>query len=346
MANLLGRAIVSVLNKSGALEIIKARAFADLRKRIRLLEKRGQDEFPDVQRRIRRLEELLRDGPTQVASINFDHDRIEQHIKGKIGECQLELFPLPHIVVDDILPGEFYEALVGNMPSPDCFPLDDPVKRNWKPQSDLAPPEARRLWRYLDAEITAMLIPLLLNKFSDAIGPHYQRIFGEDFADDAARLPMIASKGRLMLRRPGYRLRPHCDPKDVTITVLLYFPKEGMSDSFGTQLFETDNKNFVASFRNTYFPESDGGIRCTLAKTVPFRRNSMLAFLNSGGAHGAEIPINGTSPDLERYSYQVYIRPDASALEALIERLPVDRQLPWRLRSMTSDKERVSAQVQ
>ena len=72
----------------------------------------------------------------------------------------------------------------------------------------------------------------------------------------------------------------------------------------------------------------------------------MLAFLNSGGAHGAEIPINGTSPDLERYSYQVYIRPDASALEALIERLPADRQLPWRLRSMTSDKERVSAQVQ
>ena len=51
MANLLGRAIVYVLNKSGALEIIQARAFADLRKRMRLLEKRNEDEFPDVQRR-------------------------------------------------------------------------------------------------------------------------------------------------------------------------------------------------------------------------------------------------------------------------------------------------------
>jgi len=92
MANLLGRAIVYVLNKSGALEIIQARAFADLRKRMRLLEKRNEDEFPDVQRRIRRLEQLLGDEPTQVASINFDHDRIEQHIQRKIGECQLELF--------------------------------------------------------------------------------------------------------------------------------------------------------------------------------------------------------------------------------------------------------------
>jgi len=122
MANLLGRAIVYVLNKSGALEIIQARAFADVRKRMRLLEKRNENEFPDVQRRIRRLEQLLGDEPTQVASINFDHDRIEQHIQRKIGECQLELFPLPHIVVDDILPGEFYEALVGNiMQSPSKF---------------------------------------------------------------------------------------------------------------------------------------------------------------------------------------------------------------------------------
>jgi hypothetical protein len=39
-----------------------------------------------------------------------------------LANASLSCFPLPHIVVDDILPGEFYEALVGNiMQSPSKF---------------------------------------------------------------------------------------------------------------------------------------------------------------------------------------------------------------------------------
>jgi hypothetical protein len=96
---------------------------------VRLLEKRSEDEFPDVQRRIRLLEHLHRSRPTEeAASIKFDAYVIDQHIQKRVRECQLELFPLPHIVVEDILPEQFYEALVGNMPSPDCFSLHDPIK--------------------------------------------------------------------------------------------------------------------------------------------------------------------------------------------------------------------------
>jgi hypothetical protein len=46
---------------------------------------------------------------------------------------------------------------------------------------------------------------------------------------------------------------------------------------------------------------------------VPFTRNSAVAFLNWGGAHGADIPKTAPA-ETERYSYQFYVSPDAAAL--------------------------------
>jgi hypothetical protein len=50
---------------------------------------------------------------------------------------------------------------------------------------------------------------------------------------------------------------------------------------------------------------------------VPFRPNSAVAFLNWGGAHGADIPTDAPK-DTERYSYQFYVSPEPSALLALV----------------------------
>jgi hypothetical protein len=53
-------------------------------------------------------------------------------------------------------------------------------------------------------------------------------------------------------------------------------------------------------------------------------------FLNSGGAHGVDIP--DTLHGVERHSFQFYIGPDQDALEALVARLPTERQALWRER--------------
>jgi hypothetical protein len=42
-----------------------------------------------------------------------------------------------------------------------------------------------------------------------------------------------------------------------------------------------------------------------------------VAFLNWGGAHGAEIPQTAPA-DTERYSYQFYVSPDRAALAAIV----------------------------
>ena len=68
--------------------------------------------------------------------------------------------------------------------------------------------------------------------------------------------------------------------------------------------------------QHTYYPE-EHGFRCELVKAVPFRPNTAVAFLNAGGAHGADIPKSAPK-DTERYSYQFYVSPDPELLAAVL----------------------------
>ena len=110
-------------------------------------------------------------------------------------------------------------------------------------------------------------------------------------------------------------------------------------ERYGTQIFRSD-QDFVARYLNTYYPELDG-IKCELVKTVPFRRNSLLVFLNDRAIHGAEISPEEAPADLERYAYQFYIGPETQALKEMIDALPEDRQAPWRQRTSVRTKKGV-----
>jgi hypothetical protein len=130
-----------------------------------------------------------------------------------------------------------------------------------------------------------------------------------------------------MLRRPGYHLDPHRDPKRSMLTCLMYLAREGDSEGYGTQIFRVHG-DAEADYKQTYYPEQAGG-RCELVKVVPYRPNSMLVFLNSRGAHGADIAADAPS-ELERFTYQFYVAPLNEALSALIRSLPPTHRVKWR----------------
>jgi len=137
-----------------------------------------------------------------------------------------------------------------------------------------------------------------------------------------------------MLRRAGYHLDPHRDPKRSMLTCLLYLARSGDSEAHGTQLFRViDDRE--ASYKQTYYPEADG-CRCELVTVVPFRPNTMLVFMNSRGAHGATIPADA-GDDLERYAYQFYVAPENAALGALIRELPRERRTMWQNKNKLTD---------
>ena len=257
----------------------------------------------------------------------LDERQIQAHVSQAIGAAELHSEPFEHIVVEQVLPAAVYELLIAAIPPAVFFDDHDPVKQNLAFPITFGPALPGVVWNFVDAVIARRAIqPAVLEKFHQPLQGHYDTIFGPSFRARANALPHLSSGGRLMLRRPGYHLAPHRDPKRSMLTCLLYLARHGDDEAHGTQLFRVTNDR-EASYKQTYYPGADG-CDCELATVVPFRPNTMLVFLNSRGAHGATIPADAGN-DLERYSYQFYVAPENAALGALIRELPRDRRTMW-----------------
>jgi hypothetical protein len=247
----------------------------------------------------------------------FENDQVARHVAAAIERTRVDSDPMAHVVVDALLPRETYDALVDAIPPEELFADKDQTKQNFKLHTaDVAPEWTATAFGFMEqAVIPRMMVPGLLQKFDAHIDATYRRKYGPILGPRVKALPHIATAGRLMLRRPGYHLDPHLDPDRVVVTCLIYFARPGDDASFGTTFYRIDGEP-VIDRRSTYYP-GHAGHRCELVKTAPFRPNTAVAFVNAGGAHGADIPASAPA-GTERYAYQFYVSPDQTALDALI----------------------------
>jgi len=258
----------------------------------------------------------------------LDERRIGDHVRNAVGSAPLLTDPYEHVVVERLLPDDVYALLLRAIPPAEFFDDHDRIKQNLTFPMEYGPTLTATVWSYFDDVIARTMIrPAVLERFHDPLQAHFAMVFGEEFVGRANELPQAASGGRLMLRRPGYHLGPHRDPKRSMLTCLLYLAREGDSEQYGTQIFRVLG-DAEADYKQTYYPEQAGG-RCELVKVVPYRPNTMLVFLNSRGAHGADIPSDAPAA-LERFSYQFYVAPRNEALAALIKSLPPAQRQKWR----------------
>jgi hypothetical protein len=243
----------------------------------------------------------------------FDADRVGPHVARAIASARLDTDPSVHIVIDELLPPETYEALLEGIPPRIFFSQRDNAKQNIRlSQLDVASEWTLQTLAFVEnVLIPKMMVPALLAKFEPHIRDFYVREYGPERGPALAVIPHEATSGRLMLRRPGYHLDPHLDPKRVVFTTLLYFARPGDSEGFGTSFYRMSGMPNIDR-TTTFYPETQG-ITCDLVKMVPFKPNSAVAFLNWGGAHGADIPKTAPA-ETERYSYQFYVSPDPAIL--------------------------------
>jgi len=307
---------------------------AKLEERLRQLESpyAGLDDAGHVERRLRRLE-YLTDANDQslpllrrAVDVLSNLEPVKAFVRDAVSSATLHLDPSAHLVVEGLFPEQFYRLLVDSMPPAVLFEPIDRVKADFRPfGGPSATLVSRLVWQAFEQDIVdGVMRDVLLDRFQPVLLRHYARLVGEDFAAEAASLPMRAA-GRLMRRVPGYRLGPHLDPKRVLITGLLYCARPGDSEEYGTSLYRV-NRPFVAPFLKTYYPREDG-LECTVAKTIPFTANRFIAFINADAAHGAELPRDAAQQD--RYAYQFYIQPDAARFDDLLRRVPADTQALW-----------------
>lgn len=249
-------------------------------------------------------------------------DRIEAHVTRAFDATPLELDPYPHVVVNNWLPDDVYNGLIDAMPQSIFFAHDR--DQHWAVPMGVAPLYSRHVWAFVANTIVGDILYRLINhKFQDAICRYIRSVVHP--LPGGLDLRLHPSDGRIMLRRPGYELMPHRDPKWGFVTGIVYLARQGDSEAHGTQIYRVTGDAEAPTSRVHYVDPS----KCELVKDVPFRANSILAFLNSQGAHGASIPKDAQPANLERYIYQFRLGPTGKIINNLLEVMSPDQAATW-----------------
>lgn len=263
-----------------------------------------EDELP-------RLDEILSD------------DQTGPHIARAMGRAVLHRHPFPYAIVDDVLPRELYWSLIKSLPPVELF-ADRPInKQQLTVPFGLAPLYSRRMWRFITGVVVPRFVmPAVVEKFRAPL----DEWIAQNWPDvPPPSVQLHTSDGRVLLRRRGYRIPPHRDPKWGFITGILYLARRNDSETWGTQLYTVDEDEEASSAS----PHWINPAHCRLAGEVAFRHNRMLLFLNSVGAHGAYIPEDAQPETLERYIYQFRIGPTVESIAKLKATLSEERRPLW-----------------
>ena len=226
-------------------------------------------------------------------------ESVSAHVLAAVEKSPLCADPFPHVVINDVLPGVLYDAAIAAIPPRVLFE-DRPVnKQQVKVPPRFASRYSRRVWTFLVRDVVdTVLRPAIIRTFTEPLR-EYLRKFWPGIPFEAIEHSLSASDGRIILRRAGYVIPPHRDPRWGFLTVIVYLARPGDPQAWGTQLYKVRDDSDVSSAQPYWINDA----RCELVKDVPFRPNRAIAFLNSDGAHGASIPAEAPS-EFERYIYQ------------------------------------------
>jgi hypothetical protein len=176
-----------------------------------------------------------------------------------------------------------------------------------------------------DVSTTKIIAPAVLEKFRAPLVGWLRQSFPAVGDDPLSQVEMKCTDGRIMLRRPGYRILPHRDPKWGFITCLMYLARPGDDTRWGTQIFRVADDREARGANPHWISEQ----QCEWVADVDFVPNRVLVFLNSAGAHGAYIPEDAEPADLERYTYQFRVGPERESIDALKSTLTPEQQPMW-----------------
>ena len=251
-----------------------------------------------------------------------DSARVRAHVSTAVAGSQLCLDPFPHLVIDNFLPDDLYDALIETMPPRVLFE-DNPVNRQQlKVPPRLAGAASFRLWRFLVNDIVeGELQSALVRIFREPITEFAHRFWP---GLDIDNVRFKGSDGRIILRRRGYVIPPHRDPKWGWLTFILYLAKPGDPDTWGTQLYRVTD-DVEAPGAQPFWMQAHNNV---LVRDVRFVPNRALAFLNSDGSHGASLPPEAPA-DFERYIYQCRVGPDRNTIERLKAVLTPEARARW-----------------
>jgi len=264
-------------------------------------------------------------GRVRGALVAFDPERVRAHVSSAVAGASLRQYPFPHLIVEDWLPGAAYRQLVGAVPPVLFFEHLDSDHQEVMIPSDLAPRLSREVWSafYRHAVVEA-LIPGIVEQFREPLDRLVREHWPAYASLDEAGIELEILMSRILLRRPGYTIKPHRDPRWAFLTCLVYLPDPRAEQFFGTDLCAVRQEPAHASHGALWMDDRD----VEVVATVPGRPNTALVFVNGAGAHRASIPADAP-PDTERYLYQLQLGPAPPVQRRLLAEMTSEDAARW-----------------
>jgi hypothetical protein len=258
------------------------------------------------------------------------------HVVERFRAAHVTPEPFPHYYLENVFPDDYYQALLGQLPSSrvyqnlfevsnlklDHFRYRDQrdLNEGW---TDKLPSELRAFWDDF-------------NKWF--LGPDLARAVLDSFAEPLdARFgpkkswPAVSVEAQLIRHQAGYFLGPHSDLHTKLVVLLVYLAREGSTKHLGTSLYLPKKPGFSCP-NSAHYPFQD----FVKVKTVPFMPNSLLGFVRSDVSfHGVEPLSEKDCTTCSRDLIQ-YVLYDKHAREA---------QLQARLSTTTGEQANGSATV-
>jgi len=239
---------------------------------------------------------------------------LQAEVRDKVERAEIQRDPFPHTIIPDLLPEDFFRELADSIPPLESFQPDDEIKANLRimERNDYfaaAPEGFKATWRRLrDEVIRDTIAPILAHRLESEIREKYASLFSADLANEIMAGGLVASEGRIMARKPGYKLNPHSDSAQYAVTCLLYFTSADDVSSGALCLYRPEQRPELRH-TSTYYPVKEEGLSVELVKEIPIRENLFVAFLNDAESlHGVRVDP-GSDLTRERLAYQAHVVP-------------------------------------
>jgi hypothetical protein len=260
----------------------------------------------------------------RLAESHLDLTSVGRDMKAAVAGAELLTQPFPHIDIPQLIPDALYRELLDSLPVRIFFDHLPPNRQELRVPFDFVPAYTRKIWHeYVVPLVERDLLPALLEKFRPVLDQRIKESW-PDLPNDGQDLKFTVLNSRLLLRLPGYEIKPHRDPRWAFVTCLIYLPKPTDATVYGTHLYRLVHEREAPSGSPFWLEYAD----CELVKSVPGSARSALAFANWSGAHSASMP--GDAPaGTHRYLYQLQIGPDSASRERIMTHVAADRRSAW-----------------
>lgn len=219
-----------------------------------------------------------------------DEARIIDHIKARLDATEVERHPFAHCVVSNLLPDDVYDEILQNWPPQNLSKVSNWVSRkeiHVAQSLEHFPVAIQPTWRKV-VSWSQVARDLVFEKLRPYLGEKFVPLLGSKRASELKLHRQRGPAAFIATYTGALSMKTHVDHPYIAINGFLYVSERDQDEhDLGTVLYKSFGLSLPSNDLN--LPETFLQRYTERVKSVPYRRNSYLAYVNSPFAfHGVD----------------------------------------------------------